>query len=175
MFKEDRDELSFSWDQLGDIAEGRPNLGDLTSVTAYRLMQYSLRDVLIRRLDPETAGEIFQEAGRRAGMEFCKNALRPDLDVNEFVADLQQKLKDYRIGIMRVEEVVAESLDMSISVAEDIDCSGLPMSNETICHFDEGFIAGILEAYTGRPFDVREIDCWASGERVCRFQVTAKG
>ncbi|MCK5055523.1 MAG: 4-vinyl reductase, partial [Candidatus Aminicenantes bacterium] len=30
---------------------------------------------------------------------------------------------------------------------------------------------GILEAYTGKAFRVKEIDCWASGDRVCRFDV----
>ena len=45
----------------------------------------------------------------------------------------------------------------------------LPVTNETVCNYDEGFIAGILEAYTGKKYDVREVDCWASGDRVCRF------
>jgi len=56
-----------------------------------------------------------------------------------------------------------------LTVAEDLDCSGLPITNENVCVYDEGFIAGILEAYTGKPYHVREIDCWASGDRVCRF------
>jgi predicted hydrocarbon binding protein len=40
-----------------------------------------------------------------------------------------------------------------------------------VCQYDEGFIGGILDTYVGRPFSVREVDCWASGERVCRFEV----
>lgn len=30
--------------------------------------------------------------------------------------------------------------------------------------------AGILETYLRKPIDVREIDCWANGSRVCRFE-----
>jgi predicted hydrocarbon binding protein len=60
-----------------------------------------------------------------------------------------------------------------LTVGQDLDCSGLPMTNETVCFYDEGFIAGILETYTGKKYDVREIDCWANGDRVCRFQGTA--
>jgi hypothetical protein len=42
---------------------------------------------------------------------------------------------------------------------------------ETVCTYDEGFIAGLLGEYTGLPFVVKEVDCWCSGDRVCRFDV----
>ncbi|WP_274428176.1 hypothetical protein [Desulfosarcina sp. BuS5] len=29
----------------------------------------------------------------------------------------------------------------------------------------------MMEAYTGKPFYAKEIDCWASGDRLCRFDV----
>ena len=59
----------------------------------------------------------------------------------------------------------------TLTVEEDLDCSGLPLTDEVVCQYDEGFIAGIMETYTGQPFHVKEIDCWASGDRVCRFDV----
>lgn len=59
--------------------------------------------------------------------------------------------------------------DIVLTVGQDLDCSGLPITNENVCNYDEGFISGILEAYTGKRYDVREVDCWASGNRVCRF------
>ncbi|MCC8180922.1 MAG: 4-vinyl reductase, partial [Planctomycetes bacterium] len=43
-------------------------------------------------------------------------------------------------------------------------------TSEQICVYDEGFIKGILDSYTGMDFSVREIDCWCSGERTCRFE-----
>jgi predicted hydrocarbon binding protein len=42
--------------------------------------------------------------------------------------------------------------------------------DEAICTFDEGLIAGILERQLGVPFHVKEIDCWGTGDRVCRFK-----
>ena len=54
-------------------------------------------------------------------------------------------------------------------MGEDLDCSGLPITGEVVCNYDEGFIAGILHVYTGQVYDVREIDCWATGDRTCRF------
>ncbi|RKX74953.1 MAG: hypothetical protein DRP87_15715 [Spirochaetes bacterium] len=35
---------------------------------------------------------------------------------------------------------------------------------------DEGFFSGILGEFTGETFNVKEVDCWASGDRVCRFK-----
>ena len=169
MFKEERSDLQFSWEDLGDIQEGRPNLGNSTSVTMYRLMQYSLRDVLIRRFGPDLAGEILYESGKSAGKEFCKNLLDTSDEGDAFIAELQHVLKEHGVGIFRVEEAL-ENQNMTITIAEDLDCSGLPMSDETVCDYDEGFLAGVLESYTGNPFHVREVDCWATGDRVCRFQ-----
>ena len=47
VFKEERDELKFNWSMIGNIGEGRPNLGNTMDVSVYRLMQFTLRDVRI--------------------------------------------------------------------------------------------------------------------------------
>lgn len=159
----------FKWELLGDISTGRPNLGESSLVGVYRLMQYSLRDILIREFDDAKARELFVKAGKLAGSEFCQHVLNVNLNFYEFIADLQAKLKNYGIGILKVEEADLENLKFVMTVAEDLDCSGLPMLGETVCDYDEGFIAGILETYTGKKFNVKEVDCWASGGRVCRF------
>ncbi len=43
----------FSWDLLGDIALGRPNLGPHTRLEVYRLMQFTFRDVMEQNLGTE--------------------------------------------------------------------------------------------------------------------------
>ncbi|MBI4961798.1 MAG: 4-vinyl reductase [Desulfomonile tiedjei] len=174
MFNEERTAYRFRWEDLGNIEEGRPNLGPETSVAAYRLMQYTLRDVLITRFDVQTANDLLKEAGKLAGMEFCKNVLTTGLGPDEFLADLQHRLKSFNIGILRVEQADLDKMSFVLTVSEDLDCSGLPVTDETICDYDEGFIAGILKAYSGKEFDVTEIDCWASGGRICRFAVNLK-
>jgi len=169
MFKEERNYNKFTWRDLGDIERGRPNLGLTVPVLAYRLLQYTLRDVLITESGVDKANDIFIKAGRLAGVQFCENLLNRELGFNEFIAQLQQVLKEQVIGILRIEKADMENMRFTLVVAEDLDCSGLPFTDEVVCQYDEGFIAGIFEAYTGKPFSVREIDCWASGERVCRF------
>ncbi len=173
MFNEERDTNKFSWKDLGDIKAGRPNLGTHCTVLGYRLLQYTLRDELIRQFDVDKGREVFQNAGKLAGEEFCKNILDTSLDFNSFIADLQEKLKNNLIGVLKIEKTDMDSLSFTLTVAEDLDCSGLPLSDETICEYDEGFIAGILNTYTGKEFDVKEVDCWASGDRICRFSATA--
>jgi len=169
MFKEERNYNKFVWEDLGDIEKGRPNLGLTVPVLAYRLLQYTLRDVLIAELGVDKANDILIKAGRLAGAQFCENLLNRELGFNEFIAQLQRVLREQVIGILRIEKADMENMRFTLVVAEDLDCSGLPFTDEVVCQYDEGFIAGILEAYTGKPFSVKEIDCWASGERVCRF------
>jgi uncharacterized protein len=169
MFKENRDQCAFTWKDLGDLDKGRPNLGLQVPILAYRLLQYSLRDVMIVELGVDKTNDIIIKAGRRAGMQFCENLLNRSLNFNEFISQLQKVLKEQAIGIFRIEKADMDQMKFTLTVAEDLDCSGLPYSDEVVCQYDEGFIAGILEAYTGKAFDVKEIDCWASGDRVCRF------
>jgi predicted hydrocarbon binding protein len=76
-----------------------------------------------------------------------------------------------KIGILRIEKADIEKMNFTLTVAEDLDCSGLPVCGETICTYDEGFISGLLSEYSGEKFDVKEVDCWCSGDRVCRFDV----
>jgi len=171
MFKEEREESQFEWNMLGDIAEGRPNLGPLVHVTVYRLMQFTIRDLLVRDFGPEEADRIFFESGKKAGEEFCRNVLPEAKDLDGFFSELQSTMKDLGIGIFRVESADYEKGSFVVTVAEDLDCSGIPVCSEQICIYDEGFIAGLLLAYSGKDFRVKEVDCWGSGGRVCRFTV----
>ena len=174
MFKEEREESIFEWSMIGDIEEGRPNLGPMVHVAVYRLMQFTLRDILIRDHGVEAADKIFFEAGKQAGQAYCNNILTETKNLDGMFADLQRTMKELGIGIFRVESADPDKDSFVITVAEDLDCSGLPVCSEEICTYDEGFIAGLLLAYSGKDFDVKEVDCWCSGGRVCRFTVNLK-
>lgn len=165
--------MIFDWARLGDIGTGRENLGEEMPVAVYRLLQYTMLDELTERYGTETADEIFRSAGHRAGMSFAHNVLVKTDDFDEFIADLQTKLRDMKIGILRIEKADLDTLRFTLTVSEDLDCSGLPVTDETVCVYDEGFIAGILEKQTGKVFSVVEIDCWATGDRTCRFTADA--
>lgn len=157
-------------DYLWFDAESRGNLGGTLPVSVYRLLEYSMKGELAERFGVEAQIDIFRSAGRRAGVWFAEHLLNLDQPLGSFVSELQAKLQTYKIGILRVEFLDEESGKFILTVAEDADCSGLPVLGETVCNYDEGFIAGILSRFTGKPYTAVEVDCWATGDRVCRFR-----
>jgi predicted hydrocarbon binding protein len=169
IFKRDIPLSVFTWDCLGDIEAGRGDLGTEMPVLVYRLMQFTMLDTLTKEYGLVKTEQIFRDAGFLAGKEFAKNVLNLDVDLNTFAANLASTLADLKIGILRLEAIDPSSGNMVLTVGQDLDCSGLPITNENVCVYDEGFIAGLLNAYSGKDYIVREIDCWANGDRVCRF------
>ena len=160
----------FSWDTLGNIKEGRKNLGETMPVLVYRMLAYSMTDVLCKQFGKEKADELFRQAGFKAGSEFAVHVLPLDADESTFISTLIQTMEQLKIGILRMEKTDFQKGEVVITVHEDLDCSGLPVSNELVCKYDEGFLAGILHAYTKQNYTVREVECWANGNRVCRFK-----
>jgi len=163
----------FFWGLLGDLREGRPNLGPTTRLEIYRLMQFTLRDVLERHFGAEAADDLFREAGYLAGGEYYENMVGRQSDPAVFVQKLQSSLKEMGVGLLRMEKADLDELKFVLTVSEDLDCSGLPETGHGVCVYDEGFLAGLLEAFAGRKFVVREIACWCTGDRTCRFSAEA--
>ena len=139
------------------------------------MLEYSLKDELIHRLGREEQIDIFRSAGKKAGEYFAKHFLNMDQPLDRFVSELQNKMETLKIGVLRIEDVDEASGKIILTVSEDADCSGLPILGETVCNYDEGFISGILSLYSGKPYQAIEVDCWATGDRVCRFHAEVKG
>lgn len=148
---------------------GRENLGDELPVFVYRMLEYSLKVELRNKYGKDTQIDIFRDAGKMAGEYFARNFLNLELPMDEFVNELQVEMKKFKMGVLRIEDIDEESGRILLTVAEDVDCFGLPMLGDTECNFDEGFISGILSLYSGKPYQAIEVDCWATGGRFCRF------
>jgi predicted hydrocarbon binding protein len=166
-------QYQFSWDLLGNIELGRPNLGRTARLEVYRLMQFTFRDVIEQKYGTQAADQVFYEAGRLAGAAFYQHIIGQADDLGDFVRQLQHILKEMGIGILRVEKADAERGEFVLTVSEDLDCSGLPELGYGVCTYDEGFISALMESFTGRKFEVKEIDCWCTGDRTCRFSAQA--
>ncbi len=162
----------FSWDLLGDIELGRPNLGHNTRLEVYRLMQFTFRDVIEERYGSQVADDIFYTAGEKAGSAFYNHFIAPVSSESEFLRKLQTALKELNIGIFRLEQANFETGEIVLTVSEDLDCSGLPEIGYEVCTYDEGFLAAVLEGFFKRKYTVKEIDCWCTGDRTCRFKAT---
>ncbi len=166
----------FNWDLIGDIKHGRPNLGPTLRLEVYRLLQFCFRDVLEKRYGTSETDRIFYEAGSLAGYNFYNNLVKPaPQSFSDLVKKLQVLLKEFGIGVLRMEESDLEKNEFIMTVGEDLDCSGLPDLGYEICIYDEGFLGGILEAFTGLAFEVKEVDCWCTNERTCRFRARLAG
>ncbi len=164
------EEKEFSWNTIGNIPKGRKNLGEEMPVMMYRLLQYSLRSELTRNFGDAMTRDLFRSAGKISGKEFALHMLDITLPFNDFIASLQQSLEVHKIGILRIEKFDPDTGEAVLTVGEDLDCSGLPVTGDHVCNYDEGFLAGVLKEYTGKEYVVKEVDCWASGSRVCRFE-----
>ena len=173
IFLKDQKPIGFA-DYLQYNPESRENLGGELPVMVYRMLEYSLKDELIKRYGKDEQIEIFRSAGRTAGEFFAKQFLNMDQPLDKFVGELQDRMQELKIGVLRIEDVDEESGKIILTVSEDADCSGLPVLGETVCNYDEGFISGILSLYSGKPYTAVEVDCWATGDRVCRFHAAVE-
>jgi uncharacterized protein len=167
-------QYAFTWGLLGDIQEGRPNLGPTARLEVYRLMQFCFRDIIEQEFGTAKADDIFYRAGYTAGSHFYDHVVGQMSDLRAFVKKLQDSLREMGIGVLRVEEEDLVHGRLVLTVSEDLDCSGLPELSYEICTYDEGFIAALLERFSGKKFTVKEIDCWCTGDRTCRFLATAE-
>jgi len=162
----------FSWENtIGvDLSQSRPSLGGNTRIEVYRLFQFTLRDILEQNYGTEMTDKLFKNAGIMAGKEFYKRFLADSKNVGDLVSKIQASFNFLGIGILRVEMADVDKLHFMFTVDEDLDCSGLPDTSDVICVYDEGFIQGILESFSGKDFNVSEVDCWCTGSRTCRFE-----
>lgn len=161
----------FTWDLVGtDLSDSRPNLGANTTIEVYRLFQFTMREILEDNYGTEKADEIFRLAGVIAGKAFFERYCKDVGDLTELARIIQQQFKNLGMGIVRFEVADPANGVFQLTVDEDLDCSGLPDSSDQICVYDEGFIKGILDTFTGKQFIVQEVDCWCSGARTCRFR-----
>lgn len=91
-------------------------------------------------------------------MFFARTYLDLTLEFSAFISQLQRRLEEFRIGVLRMEEAEEGTGKMVLTISEDADCSGLPAIGEMVCNYDEGFLSGLLTAYTGKPYSVEEIN-----------------
>lgn len=171
MFKEERKASQFEWQHLGNIEDGRPNLGHTASVLMYRLMHFTIRDAAIKHVGVDTTNQIFYDAGQTAGKMFVKELIPIKADWSTNLAAMGNAMIEKGVGVLRVEESNFDTLEFTLTLSEDLECSGVSIVDETICIYDEGFLSGIFEVLGGQAFKVQEIDCWCMGDRVCRFKI----
>ena len=122
VFLRDRKEYRLA-DYMQIQEKGRENLGAELPVAVYRLLEYSLREELTERFGKEEQIRIFRDAGYRAGVYFAQKYLDSSLELSEFMALLQKRLEEFKIGVLRIEKFEEDTGEAILTMSEDADCS----------------------------------------------------
>lgn len=138
----------------------RPTLGDNAGVALYRLLRLvALEDIIGRG----AAGTAYV-AGKKLGSSLGLTKLEQFLEL----------CNTLKIGIIEV-PILTESR-IHVDVYECVTCSGLRTVGRTLCHFESGLIAGVVETVMRKRAKAREITCIGGlGHDTCGVEVDIGG
>lgn len=135
----------------------RNKLGQNIDLVYMRLFRLALRDTYGSKL----ASSLLYEAGRHTAINNFK-----------FVSidDIVTTLNDLTIGIMKVvcnngEHIIFQEEECAV-------CMGMPTTDEALCSFESGFLAGALSYIMNKNVVVEETKCWGLGDQICQFEAS---
>ncbi|MBA3538240.1 MAG: hypothetical protein H0T79_01305 [Deltaproteobacteria bacterium] len=121
----------------------RPKLGDQAGVALYRLLRLvALEDIIGRG-----AGATAYVAGKKLGQNLGITKLEQFLELCSAIS----------LGI--VEVPVLTSSRIYVDVYECVTCSGMAPVGRTLCQFEAGIVAGVVQAIVGKPTKAKEMTC----------------
>jgi predicted hydrocarbon binding protein len=134
----------------------RPSLGGDAGVALYRLLRLvALEDIIGRG----AAGTAYV-AGKKLGVSLGLTNLDAFLEL----------CRQLKIGIIKV-PIVAQNR-IKVDVYECVTCSGLKPVGRTLCHFEGGLIAGVVESVMKKPTKAQEVTCIGGlGHDSCGFDI----
>ena len=137
----------------------RPSLGNDAGVALYRLLRLvALEDIMGRG----AAGTAYV-AGKKLGISLGLKKLEDFLDL----------CKALKVGIIEV-PLLGES-HIRVDVYECVTCAGLKTVGRTLCHFEGGLIAGVVESIVKKRTRAHEITCIGGlGDKACGFDLELK-
>ena len=88
---------AFSWDVIGsDIEVARPSMGSQLSMEIYRLLQFTMRDVLEQRYGTKEVDTLFFEAGVLAVKAFYERYCSGADSLGELVKTVEARFRAMR-------------------------------------------------------------------------------
>lgn len=134
----------------------RPKLGDRAGVALYRLLRLvALEDIVGRG-----AGATAYVAGKKLGVNLGITKLE----------DFLQLCTAISLGIIKVPVMTASKIH--VDVYECVTCSGMTPVGRTLCQFEAGIVAGVVQNVTGKPTKAREVSCIGGlGHETCGVEV----
>ena len=121
----------------------RPKLGDQAGVALYRLLRLvALEDIIGRG-----AGATAYVAGKKLGQNLGLTSLEDFLALCSAIS----------LGIVKVPVMTASRI--YVDVFECVTCSGMTPVGRTLCQFEAGIVAGVVQTVTGKPTKAKEMTC----------------
>ena len=117
---------------------------------AHRQMCQTTLHALGKEFGREKAIQFSRSAGTFAGNDFAHAFLDLTADFRTFVLSLQKALTALKVDTLRVELLNPDSGNLAITTEDCHGCDDFLAAQENIRIYDEGFVAGILEVYTGK-------------------------
>lgn len=160
----------FNFDLIHDTKD--TNLGKFVSLDTFRLAQYTLRTVLEEKFGLEVADDLFYKAGKLFGEKFYEQYIFPVENIEEFTNKAQYFLKEKGIGLLRMEETNLLEGKIVLTIGENSERSSLAYADDEPSVYEEGFLAALFSCFTQKKWQAKEIDCWCSDSKTCRFAIT---
>lgn len=121
----------------------RPKLGDRAGVALYRLLRLvALEDIIGRG-----AGATAYVAGKKLGQNLGITKLDDFLALCSAIS----------IGIVQVPVMTASRI--YVDVYECVTCAGMTPVGRTLCQFEAGLVAGVIQCIVGKPTRAKEMTC----------------
>jgi predicted hydrocarbon binding protein len=134
----------------------RPTLGNDAGVALYRLLRLVALEDIIGRGAAGTAYVAGKKLGNSLGIARLE--------------DFLQLCATLKIGVIKVPVLTANAA--RVDVYECITCAGLRTVGRTLCHFEGGLIAGVVESVTKKRARAREVTCIGGlGHDACGFDI----
>jgi predicted hydrocarbon binding protein len=134
----------------------RPKLGDQAGVALYRLLRLvALEDIIGRG-----AGATAYVAGKKLGQSLGITKLEQFLELCSAIS----------LGVVHVPVMTASRI--YVDVYECVTCSGMKPVGRTLCQFEGGIVAGVVQAVTGKATRAKEMTCIGGlGHDSCGIEV----
>jgi predicted hydrocarbon binding protein len=121
----------------------RPQLGDRAGVALYRLLRLvALEDIIGRG-----AGATAYVAGKKLGQNLGITKLEDFLALCQAIS----------LGIVKVPVLSASRI--YVDVYECVTCAGMTPVGRTLCQFEAGLVAGVVQSVTGKQTKAKEMTC----------------
>jgi predicted hydrocarbon binding protein len=149
---------------------GRSKLGQLVPVHVFR----ALRLEGMKEIAGRGANAIIYRGGRNLGYNIGQDISTRMSDpgnLNEYLTTVVHTFEQLGIGIVSVAGGSFSDGQVYLQVDECVTCAGIPNIGETVCHFEGGVVAGIIQNFTKSIVTCKEIQCWGKGDKSCVFEV----